>query len=135
MADLGVPFDLVLDGSRLRADDFSPGRFVAFDAVLEVLDVAATLAAREDLGLLLTIRCSPDSLRPIARIMNTAETLGEALLDFASLQISNSSGAATYMHRQRRQLFVGYGVHDPALVCRRSSTNLLSRWDTGGSSS
>ena len=115
MADLGIPLHTVLIGSGLEPDDLARGRFVPFDALLTVLETASAVSGREDLGLLLGFRHSADVLGPVAQVMRTAATLGEALSDLAALQASNSSGAATYLHRQRNQVFFGYGTHDPTL--------------------
>jgi AraC-like DNA-binding protein len=83
--------------------------------LLTVLDRAAERSGREDFGLMLGSRHKADVLGPVTRVMRAAATLGTALSDLAALQVSNSSGAATYIHRQKDQVFFGYGVHDPAL--------------------
>jgi AraC-like DNA-binding protein len=115
LAELGVPLDAVFEGSGIRAEDLTQGRFVPFAAMLTVAENAAAVSGREDLGLLLGFRHSADVLGPVAEVLRTAATLGEALSDLAALQTSNSSGAAAYLHRQRDQIFFGYGVHDPSL--------------------
>lgn len=115
MTDLGIPLDAVFEGSGIRADDLAEGRFVPFEAMLVVAETASALSGREDLGLLLGFRHSADVLGPVAQVLRTAATLGEALSDLAALQTSNSTGAAIYLHRQREQLFFGYGIHDPSL--------------------
>lgn len=113
--ELGIPLDAVFKGSGIRADDLALGRFVPFGAMLTALETASTISGREDLGLLLGSRHSTDVLGPIAEVLRSAATLGAALSDLAALQSFNSSGAATYLHRQRDQIFFGYGVHDPSL--------------------
>jgi AraC-like DNA-binding protein len=40
-------------------------------------------------------------------------TLGEALSDFVNFQISNSTGAAVYLHRLDGDFALGYGIYDP----------------------
>jgi AraC-like DNA-binding protein len=47
--------------------------------------------------------------------MRHAATLGEALSDFAALQIGNSTGGTVYLMRADRDVILGYGIYDPAI--------------------
>lgn len=115
LVDLGTPPDMVFKNAGLSAADLAPGRFIPFAQVLRILNEAVALTGREDLGLLLGARHSLDVLGPLSRVMRSAATLGEALSDMVTLQHRNSSAAAIYAHRQKDQVFFGYGVHVPGL--------------------
>jgi AraC-like DNA-binding protein len=105
----------VFTGTGLSAEDFAPGRFIPFAALLVVLDRAVARTGREELGLLIGAQNRLEVLGPAAAVMRAAPTLGHALSDLVSLQARNSTGAASYIHRHDDQVFVGYGVHDPTL--------------------
>ncbi len=81
--------------------------------MLTVLDNAVARSGREDLGLLLGARQTAAVLGPLALVVRTAATLGEGLSDLTAFQDRNSSAAVTYMRRQGKDVFFGYGVHDP----------------------
>lgn len=116
LAELGTPLDAVLDGTGIAAADLVPDRFLPYAAVLTVLDRAAALSGREDLGILLGRRQSLTSLGPAGEVMRHSSTLGEALNDYALLQIWNCTGAAVYTYRTREEFAFGYGIYDPAGV-------------------
>lgn len=115
LAELGLNPVEFLNKFGLFADDISPGRFLPFQTVLRILEEAADLSGREDFGLLIGLRHSLDVLGPIAPVMRSAATLGEALIDLTILQVRNTSGASIYLHRQKDQFFLGYGVYTPGL--------------------
>jgi AraC-like DNA-binding protein len=114
--DFGVSLDDVLEGTGLSGADILPGRFIAYDAYLAILQRAADRTGREDFGLLLGSRETLATVGPLALAVRSSATLGEALADFTGFQISNSSGAATYLHRRDDMVFLGYGSHDPKLT-------------------
>jgi AraC-like DNA-binding protein len=115
LGEIGISAAEVFDGTGLTSDDLAPGRFVLFAGLLAVLDRAVARTGRDDLGLLIGARHRLSFLDPAADVLRAAATLGQALSDFVALQPRNSSGAAIYIHRHDGQLFIGYGVHDPAL--------------------
>lgn len=115
LAELGIDPASFLNGFGLSSNDLSPGRLLPFETVLRILQGAADQTSREDLGLLLGSRHSLDVLGPIAPVMRSATTLGEALIDLTILQVRNTSGASTYLHRQKDQFFLGYGIFAPEL--------------------
>jgi AraC-like DNA-binding protein len=115
LAELRIPAEEVFTGTGLSADDFAPGRFIPFAALLVVFDRAVARTGREELGLLIGAQNRLEVLGPAAAVMRAAPTLGHALSDLVALQSRNSSGAASYIHRHDDQVFVGYGVHDPTL--------------------
>ena len=81
-----------------------------------ILERSAERTGREDFGLLLGSRQTLATVGPLAQAVRSSATLGEALADFTAFQISNSTGAATYLHRRDNSSFLGYGTHDPSLV-------------------
>lgn len=115
LAEFGIPAGEVFAGTGLAPDDLAPGRFVPFAALLAVLDRAVRLTGREDLGLMIGGRHRLAFFGPVAEVLRTAATIGQALSDLMAFQPGNSSGAATYAHRRDGHVFVGYGVHDPSL--------------------
>lgn len=113
LAEMGVPIEGVLAGTGLAPDDLLPDRFLDLDDMLRVLDNAVARTGREDLGLMIGSRQTAAVLGPLAGVIRTAPTLGEALSDLTAFQDRNSSAATTYMRRQGEAFFFGYGVHDP----------------------
>jgi AraC-like DNA-binding protein len=114
--DFGLSLDDILEGTGLSRSDVLPDRFIPYDAYLAILQKAADRTGREDFGLLLGARQTLATVGPLAVAIRSSATLGEALADFTAFQISNSSGAATYLHRRDDTVFLGYGSHDPFLA-------------------
>ena len=110
----GVPLDAVLAETGVAASDLAPDRFIDYAAYLQILENAARLTACSDIGLQLGQCQTLASLGPLGKVMRCASHLGEAMADFAAFQISNSTGAAVYMHRVGDEVSWGYGIHDPA---------------------
>lgn len=116
LAELGTPLDEVLEGTGIASGDLVPDGFLPYAAVLALLDRAALVSGREDLGVLLAQRQSLTSLGPAGEVMRHASTLGEALNDYAQFQIWNCTGAAAYVYRTPEDFVFGYGIYDPAGV-------------------
>jgi AraC-like DNA-binding protein len=112
LAALGVDFETVLDGTGIAAADLRPEAFVPFAACQTVLDRAAKLSGCDDLGLRLGRRQTLAVLGPVGDVMRHAATLGEALSDFVTFQLGNSTGAAVYLLRSANDVVLGYGVYD-----------------------
>jgi len=113
LAELGVPLEDVLAGTGLVAQDLSPDRFLELSAMLQVLDNSVARTGREDLGLLLGARQTAAVLGPMLGLVRSAATLGEGLSDLTAFQDLNSSAAVTYIRKQGKSVFFGYGIHDP----------------------
>jgi AraC-like DNA-binding protein len=114
LEELGAPLARVLDGTGIKATDLLPGVFLPYGAVLAMLDRAAEISGREDIGVLLAMRLNLDSLGPAGQVMRHAATLGEALHDYVQFQIWNSTGGAAYVYRTGQDFAFGYGIYDPA---------------------
>ncbi len=113
LAEHGIPLEDVLSGTDLVPGDLAPDRFLELGAMLTVLDNAVARTGREDLGLMLGARQTAAVLGPLVGVVRTAATLGEALSDLSAFQDRISSAAVTYMRRHAKDVFFGYGVHDP----------------------
>ena len=113
LADLGATLDDVLGGTGVTADDLRADNYIPFAAYLAILDRAAAATGCDDIGLRLGKRLTLAALGPVGEAMRCAATLGEALSDFATFQISNSSGGAVYLHRTGDVYAIGYGVYEP----------------------
>lgn len=114
LAELGVPLDRALAGTGVAPDQLRPDAFIPYAAYIEILNAVAALSGREDIGLLLGRGVSLAALGPVGRAMRHAATLGEALNDFVTRQIANSTGAAAYLLRTGPDVLFGYGIYDPA---------------------
>lgn len=112
LAELGTSLDPVLAGTGVSPSQLRPDSFIPYASYLAILDNAARVTGRDDLGLLLGRRQTLGALGPLGAIMRHAATLGEALADFTRLQINNSTGGAVYLMRADRDILLGYGVYD-----------------------
>jgi AraC-like DNA-binding protein len=108
--DLGVPREAVFDGSGLDPAILTPDSRVPLAAILDLLERAATVAGRPDLGLLLGLRFRMAIHGPIGELMTTAPTLGAALEDFVRWQPGYSSGAIVYAHPWGEEIAFGYAL-------------------------
>lgn len=115
LGDLGVPLGDVLNAAGVSEGDLRPDAFIPFAAYLAILDRAALLTGRDDFGVMLGRRQTLAALGALGRLMRHAATLGEALSDFATLQIGNSTGGTVYLMRADRDVILGYGIYDPAI--------------------
>ena len=115
LAELGSSLPEALTGSGVAAGDLRPGGFIPYGTFLAILDRAAALTGRDDIGLLLGQRQGLSALGPLGVAMRHATTLGEALSAFASFQISNSTGGAVYLLRSEEDIILGYGVYDASV--------------------
>lgn len=106
--------DEVFAGSGLAPQELVADRYISMALFVALLERAAAATRRPDFALQLGLRQSPSSLGPVGRLMTLAPTLGEALSDFVSFQISNSRGAAVYLHRMGDDFAFGIGIYGHA---------------------
>ncbi len=102
-----------------------PDAFIAYASYLSILDRSAALSRCADFGLRLGSRQTLASLGPVGRVMQHAATLGEALTDFVTFQIGNSTGGAVYLHRSGDDFAFGYGIYDPQTQASRAMYDLV----------
>jgi AraC-like DNA-binding protein len=112
LAELGVPVSAVFEGSGIDPATLTPDTRVLFDAGRALLRRAAIMSGCPHLGLLLGLRFRLDMHGPIGRLMRTAPTLNDALIDFVTWQPGYSSGAAVYLLRWENEVGLCYGVLD-----------------------
>lgn len=125
LAELGVELEEVLEGTGVSIEDLAPDAFIPYPSYLEILDRSAKRTNCPDFGLRLGGRLTLAALGPVGLVMRCAATLGEALSDFATFQISNSTGGAVYLHRSGDDFAFGYGVYDPGLRALREMYDLV----------
>ena len=106
-----VPLAEILAGAGVTPADLRPDAFIPYAAFLDILERAARLTGREDLGLRLGPRQNLAVLGPVGALMRLAPTVGTAWSDFAAFQIANSTGSAVYLRRTREDFIVGYGAY------------------------
>ncbi|MCA8879542.1 MAG: AraC family transcriptional regulator ligand-binding domain-containing protein [Rhodobacteraceae bacterium] len=114
LAEFGVSLAPVLEGTGVSADQLVPGAYIPYAGMLMILDRAAALSGRDDLGVLLGERQTLASLGPAGQVMTLAATVGEALNDYSQFHMWNSTGAAAYVYRTPLDVVFGYGIYDPA---------------------
>jgi AraC-like DNA-binding protein len=105
----------VLDGTGLTAGTLLAEPFIPYDAYLTILRKSVERTGREDFGLLLGARQTLATVGPLAQAVRSSATLGAALADFTAFQISNSTAAVNYLHRQDDWVLWGYGSYNPSL--------------------
>jgi AraC-like DNA-binding protein len=113
MAELGLGMETVLAGTGVMINQLRPDAFIPYAAYSAILDNAARLSGRDDIGSLLGRRQTLAALGPLGDVMRHAATLGEAIAAFAAFQIRNSTGGAVYLVRSDRDVILGYGIYDP----------------------
>ncbi len=111
LAEFGVPLAAVLDGSGVGPEQLAAEARVPLSALHGVLERAAVLTGCAHFGLLLGMRHDHRVLGAVGEMMSRAATLGDALRDYASVQIGYSRGAIVYLHRLGGDYALGYGVY------------------------
>ncbi|MCL5779160.1 AraC family transcriptional regulator [Limibaculum sp. FT325] len=110
LCDLGADTADVFDDSGVNPTTLGPETRVPFDAMLKILDRASRKTGCEHLGLLIGLRFTFAIHGPIGRLMLTAPTLREALIDFVSWQPGYSSGAIVYLNPLGDEYALGFGT-------------------------
>jgi heat shock protein HslJ len=115
LRDLDVDVDAVFEGSGVSPGSLSPDLRLPFPDLLDLLDLlerAARISGFPHIGLLLGLRFDVTSHHGlIGALMQTAPTLKQALVDFATWQPGYSSGAIVYLNRLGDEYELGYGTY------------------------
>jgi AraC-like DNA-binding protein len=112
LRDLDVDVDAVFEGSGVSPGSLSPDLRLPFPDLLDLLDRAARISGFPHIGLLLGLRFDLTSHHGlIGALMQTAPTLKQALVDFATWQPEYSSGAIVYLNRLGDEYELGHGTY------------------------
>ena len=125
LAELGVDPEEALKDSGVSVADVRPDAFIPYAGYLRILARCTKLSGCADFGLRLGKRQTLASLGPVGRVMSCAATLGEALADFVTFQISNSTGGTVYLHGSGDDFAFGYGIYDPDMKASREMYDLV----------
>jgi len=125
LAELGVEVEEVLNDTGVSTADLRPDAYIPYASYLKILERSTELSHCADFGLRLGKRQTLASLGPAGHVMRYAATLGEALADFVTFQISNSTGGSVYFHRSGDDFAFGYGIYDPDTKASREMYDLV----------
>jgi AraC-like DNA-binding protein len=110
LAEAGIDPAAVLKPSGIDRATLSPDTRLPFACILAAIERAAVAMDCPHLGLLLGQRFTLAHHGPIGRLMQSAPSLGQALLDFIAWQPGYSSGAIVYLGRVGEDHALGYGA-------------------------
>jgi hypothetical protein len=112
LRDLDVDVDAVFEGSGVSPGSLSPDLRLPFPDLLDLFERAARISGFPHIGLLLGLRFDLTSHHGlIGALMQTAPTLKQALVDFATWQPGYSSGAIVYLNRLGEEYELGHGTY------------------------
>ncbi|WP_373506078.1 AraC family transcriptional regulator ligand-binding domain-containing protein [Aestuariivirga sp.] len=121
LARHGRSIDEVLHGLPVTASDLRPDAFMPLPLVIEIFERAAAATQCGDIGFQLGKQQSFPALGAVGQLMSYSQTLGEALADYITVQISNSSAGSAYLHRLGDDYAFGFGLYGPGF---RSSAHI-----------
>jgi AraC-like DNA-binding protein len=114
MADLGYDIENVLEGLDVTLDNLSsPDNYISFRQAISVLDRCAEVSSIPNFGLYLGSTTGIEALGIAGRLMQTAQTLRDALIIFLGIQPGYSSGASFFLTRFADDWLLAYSVHVP----------------------
>ena len=111
LAQYGIGFESVLDGLPVSSAELGPDAFVPISVLSEILQRSAAATGCADIGFQLGKAQSFPALGAVGELMGHCETLGEALANFVTFQISNSTAGSAYLHRLGEDYALGYGLY------------------------
>lgn len=113
MESFGHRVEPLLEDLGLAPDALSDaGNVIPYAVLGQMLERCAQLCKCQHFGLLVGSRGNHESLGLVGKLMATAPTLGDAILDFTSNQHRNSRGAVVYMMRSLDSYFFGYAIYN-----------------------
>jgi AraC-like DNA-binding protein len=116
LRELGVDPAAVIADTGLTPDALrNPENAISFVELGRLFEGCVTATRCGHLGLLIGQRSGIASLGLVGRLMQTAPTLKDALLDLCSNQRRYVRGAVTYLMIQHETAFWGYAVHYPGM--------------------
>jgi AraC-like DNA-binding protein len=100
-----------IDAELLRNSENS----ISFVELGRLFEACVAATGCEHFGLLVGLRSGTDSLGLVGRLMQTAPTLKDAILDLCTNQRRYVRGAVTYLVIQDEVVFWGYAIHCPGV--------------------
>ncbi len=111
LGNFGVSVEEVIKGTGVaRADLVSESR-VPMRVAGAILDRAAALTGRPEIGLILGSRCDHRALGSIGELMASAPTLRDAVEDYIGLQMGYSRAASVSLQRFGGDYAIAYGLY------------------------
>jgi AraC-like DNA-binding protein len=116
LLELGVEPSPVFAAAEVPADLLrDPENRISFPALGRLMDAAVEASGCPHLGILLGLRGGMQSLGLVGRLMATAPTVREAILDLCINQVRYIDGAVTYLTEQGGAAYWGYAVRMSSL--------------------
>ncbi len=116
LREMGVDAASVIAGVGINPDLLrNPENSLSFVELGRLIEACVAATRCEHFGLLVGQRSATASLGLVGRLMQTAPTLREAILDLCTNQRRYVRGAVTYLVIQHDIAFWGYAVHHPGM--------------------
>ena len=112
LAQAGVDARAFLAEFGLVPEEFTASLRLPFDRALALLDRAAAVSGRPDLGLMIGLANDHHCLDLVGEMMDCAPTLGEALADYVRVHGALSQAACAYLLPMGDWVLFGLGVYD-----------------------
>jgi AraC-like DNA-binding protein len=116
LRELGADPTAVISGVGINPDLLrNPENSLSFVELGRLVEAWVAATRCEHFGLLVGQRSATASLGLVGRLMQTAPTLKDAILDLCTNQRRYVRGAVTYLMVQNEIAFWGYAVHHPGM--------------------
>ncbi len=113
-ADLGCEIENALQGLDVTIKDLSsPDNYISFREAVRLLDRCAEITSISNFGLYLGSTTGIEALGIAGRLMQTSQTLHDAILIFLGIQPGYSSGASCFLTRFADDWLLGYSAYVP----------------------
>lgn len=113
LADLGLSSDRIQELLGAQREVLNePDNYLPFADAVGLLERCARETRCPHFGLLIGERADHRDLGIPGSLMASAATVGQAVLDFASFQLRNSSAAVVYLAQGEDNTFLGYGIYE-----------------------
>ncbi len=112
LESLGVDVEDVLRPSGLARAEFVADGRTTMRAAGEMLERAAALAGRQDIGLQVGARADHHALGAVGELMACAPTLRSGIEDYIGLQIGYSRAASVSLQRYGSDYAICYGIYN-----------------------
>ena len=114
LRELGAePAEVLLAANVDPAVLRNPDNSISFVELGRLFQACVAATGCQHFGLLVGQRATTDHLGLVGRLMRSAPTLGDAILDLCANQQRYIRGAVTYLVIQDQTVFWGYAIHHP----------------------